>query len=232
MFTQIKEALLHLAYPHICAGCGTDTLPSDSQLCVKCIHALPYSGFEKQPNNPIEKILSGRVPFNTATAQLYFTQHSILQNMMHQFKYRANKELGHQLGLIAGNQLLKSNRFKHIAALVPIPLHQSKQRKRGYNQAEILCNGMAEVLNVPVVTDAVVRTEATESQTKKNRVNRWLNMDGKFMLDNTSKIAHKQILLVDDVITTGATIEACANALLNAKGVEINVATLCYASNI
>ncbi|MCH5600124.1 ComF family protein [Niabella ginsengisoli] len=205
--TLIKDSLLHLFYPHICAGCGTDMLSKSSSLCIQCIYDLPVSGFEKQTNNPIEKLLTGRIKFDRATAQLYFTKQSSLQHIMHQFKYKGNKDVGHQLGLIMGNQFLESKRFNHVDALIPLPLHESKQRKRGYNQAEILCNGIAEILQIPVITDAVIRITATDTQTNKTRIERWQNMEGKFVMSNKTSIENKQVLLVDDVITTGATLE-------------------------
>lgn len=230
--TLIKESLLQLFYPHLCAGCGSDVLPAHSQLCIKCIHTLPLSNFEKQANNPVGKILTGRIEFERATAQLYFTKHSVLQHIMHAFKYKGNKDLGHQLGLIMGNQLWQSGRFNDIEALIPLPLHESKKRKRGYNQAEILCSGIAEILKIPVITDAVTKPVATETQTKKNRTDRWKNMEGKFALINENLIENKHVLLVDDVITTGATLEACGQELLQASGVKLSIATLCYASKI
>lgn len=230
--TLIKESLLQLFYPHLCAGCGSDTLPVNSQLCVKCIYSLPLSGFEQQAGNPVEKMLTGRIEFEKATAQLYFTKHSALQQIMHEFKYKSNKDLGHQLGLMMGNQLLQSGGFNDVDALIPLPLHESKKRKRGYNQADILCNGIAEIMKIPVITDAVVRPDATETQTKKNRTERWENMEGKFTLLNQNQIENKHVLLVDDVITTGATLEACGVELLKATGVRLSIATLCYASKI
>ncbi|WP_346236060.1 ComF family protein [Niabella insulamsoli] len=232
IITVLKDALLHIFYPHICAGCGSDILPATSQLCVSCIHQLPITGFENQPDNPIEKKLTGRIAFGKATAQLYFDKLAPIQQMMHAFKYRGNKELGHQLGLIMGNQLFQSNRFRYMEALIPLPLHENKQRKRGYNQAAILCHGIAEILKIPVLTDVVTRSEATDSQTKKNAIERWDNMKGKFVLNDATSIENKQVLLVDDVITTGATLEACANALAAAAGVGIHIATLCCASKI
>jgi ComF family protein len=230
--TLIKESLLQLFYPHLCAGCGSDALPVSSHLCVKCMHALPLSSFEKQADNPVEKILTGRIEFEKATAQFYFTKHSVLQHIMHAFKYKGHKDLGHQLGLIMGNQLWQSGRFNDIEALIPVPLHESKKRKRGYNQAEILCRGIAEILKIPVITDVVTKPDATETQTKKNRTDRWKNMEGKFALVNENLIENKHVLLVDDVITTGATLEACALELLRASGVTLSIATLCYASKI
>ena len=231
-FRTIASSLLQLFYPHICAGCGNDALTIESNLCVKCIHELPVTGFEKHANNPIEKILAGRIPFNKATAQFYFTKESLLQTLMHQFKYRTHKDLGKQLGTIMGVQLKESQRFDDVEALIPLPLFEDKERKRGYNQSAVLCKGIAEILNIEIVEDAVIRPLATETQTKKNRIERWKNIEGKFELVNDNKIKNKHILLVDDVITTGATLESCANVVLQVSGLKLSIATLCYASTI
>lgn len=227
----ITDSLLQLFYPVVCAGCGSDALTSESQLCVKCIHELPLTGFELHSLNPIEKMLVGRVKYEKATAQLYFTKESLLQRLMHQFKYRGNKDLGKQLGVMMGAQLLESSRFDDIDALVPLPLYENKEKKRGYNQSKVLCEGIREVMNVELIDDAIERPLFTETQTKKNRIERWKNMEGKFNLVNSNKISGKHVLLVDDVITTGATIEACANTLLEANA-RVSIASLCFASNI
>lgn len=228
----ISDSLLQLLYPVVCAGCGTDAITSNSQLCVKCIHEIPATGFEAHSPNPIEKILAGRVRFEAATAQFYFTKESVLQRLMHQLKYRGNRELGRQLGAIMGALLLESGRFNGIDTLIPLPLFENKEKKRGYNQSKILCEGIKEVMQAEIVDDAVERPLFTDTQTKKNRVERWKNMEGKFRLLDSSLIEGKHVLLVDDVITTGATIEACSNALLEVKNLRLSVATLCFASNI
>ena len=228
----IKESLLHLFYPHVCAGCGSDALTTESRLCVKCIHGLPLTGFEKYSPNPTEKILAGRVPFQNATSQLYFNKESLVQRLMHQFKYRGNKDLGKQLGVMMGVQLQESGIFNGVEALIPLPLFENKLKKRGYNQSTVLCEGIKEVLNIDIIDDAVERPMFTETQTKKNRVERWKNMEGKFKLKNSNKIEGLHILLVDDVITTGATLESCATTLLHANPSRLCVATLCFASTI
>jgi len=230
-FANLKESVLQLFYPHICAGCGTDSLPVDSSLCIKCLYDLPVTGFEKFENNPVEKLFLGRAEINIATAQLYFAKHYLMQTLMHQFKYKGHKKLGHQLGMIMGNQLQESNRFSNIELLIPLPLYVAKERIRGYNQSEILCQGISEMMNIPVVVDAVKRISATDSQTKKNRLQRWQNMEGRFVITNEEKIKNKKLLLVDDVITTGATLESCTLALKSVSGVEVNIATLCFSSH-
>jgi ComF family protein len=218
-------------YPIVCAGCGSDALSRESQLCAKCIHELPTTEFEHHAQNPVEKMFTGRIQYEKASAQFYFTKKSALQNLMHQFKYRGNKALGKQLGIIMGVQLLESRRFNDIDALVPLPLFENKERKRGYNQSKILCEGIREIMNIDIINDAIERPLFTETQTKKNRIERWKNMEGKFNLKAGNKISGKHLLIIDDVITTGATIESCANTLHEANNVKISIASLCFASS-
>ena len=228
---NIKEALTHLVFPQVCAGCGSDIVSEQNKLCLFCHEALPKTSFHLHGNNPIEKMFWGRLPLKHATAQYYFTKQSLMQNLMHRFKYKGDKDLGLFLGRLMGYQLNETNRFLEVNALIPLPLFPFKEKKRGYNQANLLCDGISEILKIPVLKDAVVRRVHTESQTKKTRVERWQNMEGRFLLLNGDMIKGKHLLLVDDVITTGATLEACGNELLKGEGVVLSVATLCCASN-
>lgn len=228
---SLKNALLHLLYPHLCAGCGSDALPPDSQLCFFCLHELPVTGFEKHANNPVEKIFSGRLAFEEAAAHYYFSKQAALQQILHQFKYADNKALGCQLGTDFGIALAKSGRFKTIDAVVPMPLHKARERKRGYNQSALLAEAVAEILGVPVWEDIVYRAAPTATQTKKNRIERWENMKGKFFITDNHKAVNKHLLLIDDVITTGATLEACGSVLRCIPGVRLSVAALCYAND-
>ena len=229
-FKEIKDSFFHLLFPHVCSGCGSDLLSEESMLCMRCVDAMPETNFEIHPNNPVEKKFWGRLQLVAATAQYYFTKESLMQDLMHQFKYKANKDLGLQLGRMMGESLKRSNRF-NVDALIPLPLFPAKEKKRGYNQATILCEGMAEYMNVPVINDVIIRPQFTETQTKKGRIERWLNMEGKFILKNPSVILNKHILLVDDVVTTGATLEACGTELLKAGKIRLSISTLCYASH-
>ena len=226
---EIKKSFLHLLFPHVCTGCGNDILSEESELCMRCIAAMPETNFEIHPNNPVEKTFWGRLPLVGATAQFYFTKESLMQHLMHQFKYKRNKDLGFQLGKIMGEQINRSGRFA-ADALIPLPLFPGKEKRRGYNQATILCNGMAEMLNIPVLENAIIRPQHTETQTKKGRIERWKNMEGKFILTDPDTINNKHVILVDDVVTTGATLEACGNELLKAINVRLSVATLCVSS--
>ena len=226
---EIRESLLQLVFPHVCKGCGSDLLDESSELCIRCIASLPETFFHMHANNPVEKTFWGRVPLVAATAQYYFTQESLIQHLMHDFKYKEGKDLGLQLGRMMGLAFSKTNRFSSIEALIPLPLFPKKERKRGFNQATILCEGISEVMNIPVLTKAVARNVHTDTQTHKGRIERWKNMEGKFEVQDPDAIAGKHLLLVDDVITTGATLEACAMTLLEIENVRVSVATLCVA---
>ncbi len=226
---EIRESFFHVVFPHVCDGCGSDLLNVESRLCIRCVASLPETNFEMHPNNPVEKDFWGRIPIINASAHLYFTKESLVQHLMHQLKYKGNKELGLQFGRLMGNALRSADRFKGIDALIPLPLFPSKEKKRGYNQAAVLCDGIAEILKIPVLNNVITRPHHTETQTKKGRIERWRNIEGKFQLIDPSKIQNKHVLLVDDVITTGATLEACGNELLKTVNVKLSIATLCKA---
>ena len=226
----IKNSLLHLAFPQVCAGCGSDLVGENNKLCLQCYEDLPKTSFHLHDNNPIEKLFWGRLPVTHATAQYYFTKQSLVQRLMHRFKYKGDKELRLFLGRLIGYQLGETNRFKDVEVLVPLPLFASKERMRGYNQAALLCEGIAEIIQKPVLKNAVVRTMHTDSQTKKSRVERWQNMDGRFQLVDETSLKAKHILLVDDVITTGATLEACGQEILKCENVKLSITTLCFSS--
>lgn len=181
-------------------------------------------------NNPLEKKFWGRIALTSAMSEFYFSKGSIVQNMIHELKYRGNKKAGKYFGNLMGKSLLNSNRF-HIDVIIPLPLFERKEKMRGYNQSEILCNGIAEIINKPVIKNNVIRKVFTETQTKKKRLERWKNVDGIFHVNNPQQLEGKQILLVDDVITTGATLDACGTEILKLKDVTLYIATLAYATS-
>lgn len=227
---SIYSSTLHLFYPHVCTGCGSDLLQEDNLLCLHCINNLPHSNFARHNNNPVEKIFWGRIPITAAHSEFYFSKESLLQHLIHQLKYKNNTGIGFYMGEMMGKTLLTSNRFNHIDYLVPLPLYPDKERKRGYNQAAIICNGMSEVMNVPVLNDNVIRQRFTETQTRKHRTERWENVEGSFVVKDPIVLKGKSILLVDDVITTGATLEACGTMLLQTDDLKLYIATLAHAA--
>lgn len=220
--------LLHLFFPHICAGCGTDVLDQQQMLCLHCLNNLPVTNFFDQPNNPVEQVFYGRIPVENAAGGYFFTKESLLQNLIIQLKYRGSKEIGFYLGKLLGNFLINSSRFSNVDVLVPLPLNQRREKKRGYNQATALCNGIASVWNKPVIDKNVIRKVYTETQTHKGRISRWENMDGIFAVKNPAKLENNHILLIDDVVTTGATLEACGSEILKINGTTLSIATLAY----
>lgn len=228
IFSEIKESLLHLAFPHVCAGCGSDSIDRRHLICLRCLSSLPKTDFHLYKDNPAEKIFWGRLPVVNATAHYYFTKKSMMQQLLHDFKYRGNKELGFFLGTLMGQDIRQSPLFQSIDAIVPLPLFESKERQRGYNQAEVLGKGIGSEMDLPVLKNAIARKQYTESQTRKNRVERWQNMEDRFVLTDEKNIAGKHILLVDDVVTTGATLEACGRELLKAANTQLSIATLCF----
>ena len=226
---EIRDSVLQLLFPHVCAGCGSDLLNEASLLCLHCHSSMPETNFHMHAGNPIEKIFWGRLPLVSATAQYYFTKESMMQSLMHQFKYKGNKGLGIYLGRLMGEYLKQSNRFNNnLDGLIPLPMFPEKEKRRGYNQATVLCEGLAESMNIPILRDVIVRPQATETQTKKDRVERWQNMERKFAMARPEAICNKHILLIDDVVTTGATLEACGYELLQAENIRLSIATLCY----
>ena len=228
--SNILSPLVHLFYPHVCTGCGSDLVEDDNLLCHHCVNELPHTNFALHANNPVEKIFWGRLALTAAMSEFYFTKGTLIQTLIHEFKYKSNKNVGLYLGAIMGSSLLSNNRFTKIDALVPLPLFADKEFKRGYNQATILCNGMSEVMDVPVIKNNVVRKRFTETQTKKHRTERWENVEGSFEINNAQEIKGKHILLVDDVVTTGATLEACSAEILKIEETKLSIATLAFAS--
>lgn len=233
MIAQLKNIVssaLHLFYPHVCTGCGSDLLEEDNLLCLKCIHNLPHTNFAALANNQIEKDFWGRITLTAAYSQFYFSKEFLIQHLIHQLKYKGDTKIGFYLGEIMGKTLLNSNRFSSIDALIPLPLYADKEHKRGYNQATIICNGISSVMNIPVLNGAVIRQHATETQTRKHRTERWENVKHSFKVVKENELTGKHLLLVDDVVTTGATLEACGNVILQTENVKLSIATLAYAA--
>lgn len=226
---NILSDTIHLFYPHICVGCGSDLLSPKNLLCLKCISDLPGTNFALHVNNPVEKIFWGRIPLIAAHSEYYFSKNSLIQQLIHQLKYKGNTSIGYYLGELMGKSLTESKRFDTVDALVPLPLYPDKERKRGYNQAAIICDGMSSVMNIPVIKNNVLRQRYTDTQTKKHRIERWENIAGSFTCKVPGQLAGKHLLLVDDVVTTGATLEACGSTIAAIEDVRLSIAALAHA---
>jgi ComF family protein len=181
-------------------------------------------------DNPVEKIFWGRVKIERATSFFLFVKGSPYQNMLHQLKYKGRQDLGIYLGELFGRDLTEQESFRHFDLIIPVPLHPDKEKKRGYNQSRLIAQGISNILKVPVDTEVLNRKTFTQTQTKKSRYERWENVEDVFEIQTDKNIAGKHILLVDDVLTTGATLEGCSQTLLKASDVKISVVTLAYAT--
>jgi len=224
------SALLHLIYPHICAGCGEPLFNQDQGLCLHCITNLPATQFENLPHNPVEKMFTGRVQIEQAAAIYYFNKDSILQNILHAIKYKGNTVAAKHLGILAGIRLENAPRFDKIDALIPLPLHKKKQAKRGYNQSEVMGNALAAQCQLPVINDAAIRYKYTETQTRKSREERNENVKNIFEVVKPEKLANKHLLIMDDIITTGSSLESFALCLHQVPGVKISVIAVAMAN--
>jgi ComF family protein len=218
----------HLFFPNVCEGCGNDIIENGSFLCAECLLRLPETNFIEEPNNPVEKIFYGRMKIEAAGSAFYFTKHSLLQRLILELKYHGNKETGFYLGKLLGYRLAQTGRFDSVDAIIPLPLNPRKERKRGYNQAAIIAEGIASVWQKQVQKNSVQRLVFTETQTHKNRIARWQTMEGVFENIDKESLTNKHLLLVDDIVTTGATLEACGEKLLEVPGTKLSIATVAY----
>ena len=221
---------IDLLYPNLCLICNESLMSTENQLCLSCFSKMPKTNYHLLQDNPVEKRFWGKVPVERATSYLFFQKGSDFQKLIHELKYRGNKEVGVTMGKFAADDLLDSDDFKSLDLIVPVPLHEKKEAKRGYNQSEMICNGIAEILGKPVVTGNLYRTAENTTQTRKSVFERFENTQGIFGLKNPAEFEGKHILIVDDVLTTGSTVEACIQALLQAKNTRISVFTLAIAT--
>lgn len=219
-----------LLYPQVCIGCGSALLHHDRMICFKCSIDLPHTHFESVNENSVERLFWFKTKIEQATSGFFFSKKSRIQKMIHAFKYHGNEEAAVFMGELLGNILQKSIRFKEIDAIIPVPLHPAKFKKRGFNQAERIAVGMASKMNIPVLINALIRVEHSETQTKKALFNRWTNVKTIFKVYDSSLVNGKHVLLVDDVITSGSTIESCANQILKIPNTKVSLASLALAT--
>jgi competence protein ComFC len=226
---NLFDDLLSLFYPRLCAGCGTSLIIGEEILCLNCLADLPRTGFHQFKENPVYQIFIGRVSIELATSYCRFDKGGRLQHLLHALKYQGNREVGQKMGFLMGVELSHELDYSQIDAIIPVPLHPKKERKRGFNQSIEICIGLAKAMNKPLILGNLIRDLHTESQTFKGRFERWENVCGIFSVRNSSLFRGKHLLLIDDVITTGATLEACSVPLLEIEGVKVSVASLAYA---
>lgn len=219
---ELRNGFVHLFYPDLCEGCSKPLVSGEHVLCMGCGALLPETNYHYSENNETALRFAGRVPFVKATSLAYFTDDGLLQHLLHGLKYKGQIENGRYLGARLAATLEKGGWLKDIDLVIPVPLHSTRLQERGYNQSAVI----AEALGKRVSETSLKRTRKTESQTTKTRAERAENMKGAFLLTDERQVNGKHILILDDVLTTGATIEACANILLSAQNVKISIATI------
>lgn len=228
LFPRLND-LLELFYPSLCITCGDRLVSQERYICMKCWLDLPVTRFHQDADNRVARLFWGRVRIEQATAYFLFRKGSRYQKLIHAMKYKGLKELGHEAGRRFGESLRESDHFASVDLIVPVPLHPRKEKKRGFNQSEWIARGMGERLQKPVVCDHLKRTVNTATQTRKGRFGRWQNVQGVFHLENAAHFENRHVLLVDDVITTGSTLEACAAEILKIPGTRVSISALAYA---
>ncbi|HRX31535.1 MAG TPA: ComF family protein [Tenuifilaceae bacterium] len=229
---SLLKDLGNLFYPNNCIICHDGLARSEKVLCTACLYHIPRTRFWLTDDNPVAKIFWGRVRLEQACSFFYFARGSRYRKLLHLLKYRGRSEVGEYLGEVFGQELYKSELYSNIDGIVPVPLHPKKLRIRGYNQAEVIANGLSKAMGVPVINDVLIRNVFTQTQTRKNRADRVKNVSGAFSVINSESVEGCHLLLVDDVVTTGATLEVCAQALLQSTNAKVSVATLAYAYSI
>jgi ComF family protein len=226
---DLWDDFLSLLFPRLCYGCGNHLMRNENLICTECYVEIPKTDYHNNPDNPVAQLLWGRCRIEKAAAFSIYSKGSRIRNLIHNIKYKGIREVGTELGRIYG-YLLKSSGFTEgIDFIIPVPLHPSKMRKRGFNQSEIISKGISDATGIPVDLALLVRTSESETQTKRSRYERWINVEGIFTLSDYEALKGKHVLLIDDVITTGSTIESCANELLKTEDIKVSVAALAFA---
>ncbi len=229
MLKEYFSDFLALFFPDLCGACAKNLFKGESEICTSCIYKLPLTTFHADPNNKVARQFWGRIPFFQAGAYLHFKKGGRVQALLHQIKYRKREQLGVRLGELYGYELSQTGSFIKPDLIIPVPLHPKKLKIRGYNQSEAIAKGMSKVLQVDLSSTHLIRNLHTESQTKKSRFSRYENMQEAFSIHQAEALEGKHILLIDDVITTGSTIEACALCLQEKAKITLSIAALAYA---
>lgn len=217
-----------LIFPNLCIGCSNVLYKYEHLVCLPCMHQLPLTR-DWEPNMPRYTPFKGRVNVDRTISFVHFSKGDTIQFMLHQLKYKGRKDVGIGLGDLFGQYLLEFGVFNHVDGFVAVPLHPAKVVRRGYNQSEMLIKGLREHLDKPDLSKTLIRTEFTPSQTMHGRFERFRNMDGVFKVNGERRLAGKHLLLVDDVITTGSTLQACTAELLQAGAATVSIATIARA---
>lgn len=226
---SLLQDLIHLIFPNTCLVCGENLVQGEDIICLSCLYKIPKTNNHLHPDNEIAKRFWGKVPIENTVAFYTFQKSSSIQKLLHELKYRGRQDVGEMLGRQIGITLQNSSDFQSIDLIIPVPLHKKRFKKRGYNQSVCFAQGLSEILHKPVNETYLIRAIENPTQTKKGVYERWENTQGIFELTDHTKLQDKHILLVDDVMTTGSTLEACAQTLLQSDGAKVSILTIAVA---
>lgn len=227
--TEILLDFVSLFFPRHCLACDDSLVKGEDVICTMCMLEMPQTEYHANLENPLQNRLSYRIHLKYAMALFKFSKSGRVQHLLHELKYKNHPEIGILLGRFYAEKMIETKLSNAFDIIIPVPLHPSRKRKRGYNQSAKFAEGLSEKLSIPFSDDFMVRGMRTETQTRKTKLNRWENMDGVFSVKAPQVLQGKKILLVDDVITTGSTLEACAHALLKQGCAELSIACIAEA---
>lgn len=225
---KILKDLFHIFYPNLCVICDSHLIQNENVLCTLCRHDLPLTNFTNYQNNKVTQSFYGKVIIDKGYALLFYRKKGPTLKLIHELKYKNNEKIGIFFGNWLGELLKENNEFKEIDFIIPVPLHPKKLRERGYNQVSKFGERLSFYLQTPYVENELIRISATKTQTFKARFERFTNTNTKFLLKNPKLFNNKHVLLIDDVITTGATLEACAKEFKKSTNCKISVLTMAY----
>lgn len=228
---EIRKNLLNVLFPVFCNGCSNLLLKNENVICTKCIHNLPLTHHHNIKETEIKKVFYGLIPFEFGASMLYFNKKGISQNLIHNLKYRNRQEIGTFLGNLYATDLIHLETFKEIDYIIPVPLHKKRFHERGYNQVTTFCKSIENKLTIPILDDVLVKKQHLKSVTDKSKEVRLTHNKNVFSIENPDKIEGKHLLIIDDVFTTGATIEACAKEILKIKNTKISILTMAYSQS-
>jgi ComF family protein len=226
---DLWDDFISVLFPRLCYACGNHLLRNENLICTECYIVIPRTNYHLKSDNPVAQLFWGRCMIEKAAAFSYYNKGSRIKKLIHNLKYKGIREIGLEAGRIYGLSLKASGFTDDIDIIMPVPLHPAKKKIRGFNQSETISMGIADTTHLPVDIKSLARTMISATQTKRSRYERWTNVEGIFQVLDPQSVVGKHVLLVDDVITTGSTIESCANELLKVKGVRVSVVALAYA---
>jgi ComF family protein len=229
IFPELFRDFVSLIFPDYCMACSACLVKGENLICTRCMLQMPQTNYHLDENNPLKNRLMGRIPLNHAMAMFKFSKSGRVQSVLHALKYRNEPKLGVMLGNVYGDRILTAGLGSAFDLIIPVPLHVSRKRKRGYNQSAKFAEGLSQTLSIPSSDDLVERKVKTSTQTRKTKLNRWQNVSEVFNVRNIGAIQNKNILLVDDVVTTGATLEACGNDLIESGCSTLSIACIAEA---